>query len=424
MYMSVFSTCGWILRLGVAIALLVSIHPGARPARPLRAAHRPDLDLAARASSAPRRSAARRTAGSRRHLFLTATTAPPGKEVRVIRHRRPRLVRDRRAAWERWYAPVAAARWGSALWHALGLGGLRAGPTWARSSSCRRGSGLPRATCCWCSPRARALALHRRHGRRDRLPARASGSTARGASPGSRTTRRRSWPRPTSPRPRASTRASASRASRSPIPAPTAACSTASTWTLPAGSVVALVGENGAGKTTLVKLLCKLYEPTAGRILVDGVPLGRVRRRGLALAPGGGLPGLLPLRAAGAPVGRRRRRAADRRRARGRRGRGAGGGPGRGGPPAGRARHAARPDLAGRRRGLVRPVAEARPRPRLHARGAAAAGARRADGGSRRGDRARALRALRGGGARGAGDGETASRSSSPTASAPCAWPT
>jgi ATP-binding cassette subfamily B protein len=46
---------------------------------------------------------------------------------------------------------------------------------------------------------------------------------------------------------------------------------------LPAGSVVALVGENGAGKSTLVKLLCKLYEPTAGRILADDVPLARVR---------------------------------------------------------------------------------------------------------------------------------------------------
>jgi ATP-binding cassette subfamily B protein len=45
---------------------------------------------------------------------------------------------------------------------------------------------------------------------------------------------------------------------------------------LPAGSVVAIVGENGAGKTTLVKLLCKLYEPTAGRILVDGAPLARM----------------------------------------------------------------------------------------------------------------------------------------------------
>ena len=42
---------------------------------------------------------------------------------------------------------------------------------------------------------------------------------------------------------------------------------------IPAGSVVALVGENGAGKTTLVKLLCGLYRPTGGRILVDGQDL-------------------------------------------------------------------------------------------------------------------------------------------------------
>lgn len=45
---------------------------------------------------------------------------------------------------------------------------------------------------------------------------------------------------------------------------------------LPAGAVVALVGENGAGKSTLVKLLCRMYEPTAGRILVDGVELGQI----------------------------------------------------------------------------------------------------------------------------------------------------
>ncbi|MGW6024713.1 ATP-binding cassette domain-containing protein [Streptomyces sp. NPDC055099] len=42
---------------------------------------------------------------------------------------------------------------------------------------------------------------------------------------------------------------------------------------LPAGGVVALVGENGSGKSTLVKLLCRMYEPTRGRITVDGVPL-------------------------------------------------------------------------------------------------------------------------------------------------------
>jgi ATP-binding cassette subfamily B protein len=47
--------------------------------------------------------------------------------------------------------------------------------------------------------------------------------------------------------------------------------------TLPAGSVVAVVGENGAGKTTLVKLLAKMYEPTSGSIFVDDVPLARLR---------------------------------------------------------------------------------------------------------------------------------------------------
>jgi len=47
--------------------------------------------------------------------------------------------------------------------------------------------------------------------------------------------------------------------------------------TLPAGAVVAIVGENGAGKTTLVKLLAKMYEPSSGSILVDDTPLARVR---------------------------------------------------------------------------------------------------------------------------------------------------
>ncbi len=44
---------------------------------------------------------------------------------------------------------------------------------------------------------------------------------------------------------------------------------------LPAGQVVALIGENGAGKSTLVKLLCRLYEPTTGSISLDGVDLQR-----------------------------------------------------------------------------------------------------------------------------------------------------
>ncbi len=43
--------------------------------------------------------------------------------------------------------------------------------------------------------------------------------------------------------------------------------------TVPAGSSLAIVGQNGAGKTTLAKLLCRLYDPTEGRILIDGIDL-------------------------------------------------------------------------------------------------------------------------------------------------------
>jgi ABC-type multidrug transport system fused ATPase/permease subunit len=42
---------------------------------------------------------------------------------------------------------------------------------------------------------------------------------------------------------------------------------------IPAGTSLAIVGQNGAGKTTLAKLLCRLYDPVAGAVEVDGVDL-------------------------------------------------------------------------------------------------------------------------------------------------------
>ena len=44
-------------------------------------------------------------------------------------------------------------------------------------------------------------------------------------------------------------------------------------FTVRAGETLAVVGRNGAGKTTLFKLICRLYDPTQGRILIDGVDI-------------------------------------------------------------------------------------------------------------------------------------------------------
>ncbi|HVW31418.1 MAG TPA: ABC transporter ATP-binding protein [Acidimicrobiia bacterium] len=48
---------------------------------------------------------------------------------------------------------------------------------------------------------------------------------------------------------------------------------------IPAGRSLAIVGENGAGKTTLINLLCGFYQPTEGRITVDGVDLAEIDKR-------------------------------------------------------------------------------------------------------------------------------------------------
>ena len=52
------------------------------------------------------------------------------------------------------------------------------------------------------------------------------------------------------------------------------------------GEKIALVGENGAGKTTLAKLLARLYDPTEGRILLDGVDLREYQLDSLRSAVG------------------------------------------------------------------------------------------------------------------------------------------
>lgn len=43
------------------------------------------------------------------------------------------------------------------------------------------------------------------------------------------------------------------------------------------GEITALVGENGSGKTTLIKLICRLYDPSAGRLSLDGIDYKAIR---------------------------------------------------------------------------------------------------------------------------------------------------
>ena len=48
--------------------------------------------------------------------------------------------------------------------------------------------------------------------------------------------------------------------------------------TIGRGRIIGLLGPNGSGKTTLIKLLCRLYEPDEGEILLGGVPISQYER--------------------------------------------------------------------------------------------------------------------------------------------------
>ena len=273
LYMSLLSTLGWVVRLGATGILLASVHPlllllplAAAPTV-LSSNWRPAVERAVEERAAPDQ---RRAA----HLFNTATTAAPGKEVRVL-GLGPDLARERRAAWERWYAPVSKARWTTAL---IDIGG------WAVF-----GIGYALAVA-WV-----AEGLHRSAG--DVLLVLAAGARLSSyvASTVSEIgflrgiwmdgSRRLVWLE----------RYAESLVADADVDVPDtlgegirlSGVSFAYPGTdrlvlddvdllLPAGSVIAVVGENGAGKSTLVKLLTKMYEPTAGTITVDGQPLARM----------------------------------------------------------------------------------------------------------------------------------------------------
>jgi ATP-binding cassette subfamily B protein len=274
MYMSLFTTCGWILRLAVTVALLASIHPAlvlltlcAIPPV-LTSGWRPGIERRAYELGAQSTRLAR-------HLFDMATTAPPGKDVRVF-GLGDRLARDRHAAFAAGHRPVARARWTSAVWHTAAWAMFAAGYVGAIvfvSSGLGAGPG-------------------------DVLLTLAAGSRLSfyvGATVGEigflrgiwmDAARRLAWLEDYAHAVTASADSSAPDRVAHAIrfehvsfayPGTDRLVLDDVTVDLPAGTVVAIVGENGAGKTTLVKLLTKMYEPTSGRILVDAIDLARIR---------------------------------------------------------------------------------------------------------------------------------------------------
>ncbi len=276
LYASFMGTVGSLVRLLLTVGLLASVHPGLVALAALAA---PTVVLSGWRAGKERESVERAAPHARlaRHLFEVGSTAGPAKEVRVSRTG-ARLAQRRRAAWEAWFAPVAATRRSSAAWHAgawglfgagyvgaivfvaAGLGAPGGYPVGDVLLVLAAGANLSRYLGVtvsqteflrWTLDAARRLVWLEDYaaGRGDppdlQVPSRlTSGIRLEGVSfryPGT------------------------------------------DAWVLrdldldlPAGSVVAVVGENGAGKTTLVKLLCRFYEPTEGRISIDGADLARM----------------------------------------------------------------------------------------------------------------------------------------------------
>ena len=270
LFSSLLTNVGLVFRLVVTAVLLASVHPAlvlllafGIPAM-ATSLWRPGVERAVQERAAPHDRLAR-------HLFVLATTAPPAKEVRLagteadLRRRR----REERAAWLR---PISAARWASAAWSAAAwaLFGLAyaLGIVWVAR-------GLDR-------PVADVVLVVVAGQRLSQYVAQTVGELGFLRGVWLDASLRLTWLEDY-------VAAHEERATAEPpdrlvdgvrfehvsfrYPGTERYALEDVDVTLPAGAVVAVVGENGAGKSTLVKLLAGMYRPSAGRITVDGIDL-------------------------------------------------------------------------------------------------------------------------------------------------------
>jgi ATP-binding cassette, subfamily B, bacterial len=273
MFLSLFTTLGWILRLVFTVILLASIHPAllalalfAIPTVTM-ATWRPAVERQVEEAAASKMRLAR-------HVFTLGTTAAPAKEVRVG-GTGASLVARRRAAADAWYKPIAAAKWTTALWQALGWTIFAVGYVGAVVFVA---AGIDGSV-------GDVLLVLVAGNRLSGYIGAAVGELGFLRGFWLDASRRMCWLEDF-------VAAHEERADQT-VPARLADgiryehVSFAYPGTerlvledvdlhLPAGSVVAVVGENGAGKSTLVKLLCRMYTPTTGTITADGVDINRM----------------------------------------------------------------------------------------------------------------------------------------------------
>jgi ATP-binding cassette subfamily B protein len=268
---SLFSTLGWVLRLAIVITLLVT---RVDPALALLVLFAIPTVVAATVRPGVEQVALERVAQHERrarHLFVLGTTAPPGKELRVTGNG-DALVEARRAEWRQVYSAMSAAKWGTALWSAL---------AWAVFGLGYVGAVVYTAVGIDASPGQVVLVLVIGN-QLSQFVGAAVGELGFLRSIWLDISRRLIWLEDYAAAADAKSHETPPDVLREGIrldhvsfryPGTERLVLDDVSLDLPAGSVVAVVGENGAGKTTLVKLLARLYAPDAGRIVVDGVDL-------------------------------------------------------------------------------------------------------------------------------------------------------
>jgi ATP-binding cassette subfamily B protein len=273
LFRSMFTMVGWLLRLAFVCILLATIHPalillplGALPLLVV-AAWRPKVEKRTEEAVASHGRFAR-------HLFTVATTPPPGKEVRVTGNQAD-LVRRRSAAWSLWFGPIrttnlASAAWLTLAWALFSLAFVAA-VVWVVE-------GLDRG------PGAVVLVLTA-GGRLSAYVGSAVGELGFLRGIWLDSAQRLAWLEDFAAAQNASVDESVPERLDVGLRFEDVSFAYPGTGqevlqhvdlTLPAGKVVAVVGENGAGKSTLVKLLARMYSPTSGRITADGVDIGHV----------------------------------------------------------------------------------------------------------------------------------------------------